>query len=116
MALLLALLGAFDLALLLEHFIGRLLARTSSGTDVVVKSTLGHGAIRSFDHLGFHGLLNDLALGGGLSSTLLVCTDIRPTGGCGGIWEWRWRTSNVLPYDIILHFFNSILSPTRWIF
>ncbi len=57
-----ALLCAFDLAFLLEHFLGRLLARTSSGTNVVVKSAFGHGAIRSFDHFGFHGLLNDLAL------------------------------------------------------
>ena len=113
---LLALLCAFDLALLLEHFLGRLLTRASGGTDVVVKPTLGHGAISSFDHLGFHGLLDDLSLGRGLSSALFVCTDIRTTGRCGWIWEWGWRASNVLPYDIILHFFNSILSPTRWIF
>jgi hypothetical protein len=53
---LLALLCAFDLALLLEHFLGWLLPRTFSGADVVPHSTLGHGAIRSFDHLGFHGL------------------------------------------------------------
>jgi len=54
---LLALFCAFDLAFLLEHFLGWLLARTSGGTDVIVKPTLGHGTIRSFDHLGFHGLL-----------------------------------------------------------
>ena len=39
---LLALLCAFDLAFLLEHFLGGLFARTSGGTDVVVKSALGH--------------------------------------------------------------------------
>ena len=54
---LLALLCAFDLAFLLEHFLGRLLARTSGGSDIVPHSTLGHGTIRSFYHLGFHGLL-----------------------------------------------------------
>jgi len=64
---LLALLSAFDLALLLEHLLGGLLARTSSGTDIVVKPTLGHGAISSFDHLGFHGLL---AFGGLLRHTV----------------------------------------------
>jgi len=63
---LLALLCAFDLALLLEHFLGGLLARTGGGTDVIVKPTLGHGTIRSFDHLGFHGLL---AFGGLLGRT-----------------------------------------------
>jgi hypothetical protein len=52
-----ALLCAFDLALLLEHFLGGLLTRTSCGTNVIVKPTLGHRAICSFDHLGFHGLL-----------------------------------------------------------
>ena len=79
---LLALLCAFDLALLLEHFLGRLLARTRGGANVVVKSALGHGAIRSFNHLGLHGLLDDLALAGGLSPTCLSCTDISTTGGC----------------------------------
>jgi hypothetical protein len=55
---LLALLCAFDLALLLKHVFGWLLARTRSGTDVVPHSTLGHGTIRSFDHFSFHGLLS----------------------------------------------------------
>jgi hypothetical protein len=55
---LLALLCAFDLAFLLEHFLGRLLARTSGGADVVPHSTFGHGTICSFDHFGFHGLLS----------------------------------------------------------
>ena len=53
----LAFICAFDLSLLLEHVFGWLLARTFSGTDVVPHSTLGHGTIRSFDHLGLHGLL-----------------------------------------------------------
>jgi hypothetical protein len=52
-----ALLCAFNLALLLERFLGGLLARTSGGTDVVVKPTLGHRAISSFDHLLLHRLL-----------------------------------------------------------
>jgi hypothetical protein len=54
---LLALLCAFDLTLLLKHVFGWLFARTFSGADVVPHTTLGHGTIRSFDHLGFHGLL-----------------------------------------------------------
>ena len=51
---------------MLEHFLGGLLARTSSGADIVPHSTLGHGTIRSLDHLGFHGLL---AFGGLLRHT-----------------------------------------------
>jgi hypothetical protein len=54
---LLALLCAFDLAFLLEHFLGWLLARTFSGADVVPHATLGHGTILTLNHLGFHGLL-----------------------------------------------------------
>lgn len=62
----LAFICAFDFTLLLEHFLGWLLARTSGGTDVVVKSAFGHGTICSLDHLGFHGLL---AFGGLLRHT-----------------------------------------------
>ena len=54
---LLAFLCAFDLAFLLEHFLGRLLTRTSSVSDIVVKPTLGHGTILSLNHLDFHELL-----------------------------------------------------------
>ncbi len=54
---LLALFCAFDLAFLLEHFLGRLLSRTSSSTNVIPHATLGVRAILALDHLGFHGLL-----------------------------------------------------------
>ena len=70
---LLALFCAFDLALLLEHFFGGLLTRTSGGADVVVKSAFGHGAISSFDHFGFHGLL---ALGSFLWRTAHLYLDL----------------------------------------
>jgi len=63
---LLAFFCAFDLAFLLEHFLGWLLARTSSGADVVPHAALGHGTILALDHLGFHGLL---AFGGLLRRT-----------------------------------------------
>jgi len=57
MALLLALICAFNLAFLLEHFLSRPLTRTFGGPDVVPHATLGHGTILALNHLGFHGLL-----------------------------------------------------------
>jgi len=70
---LLAFLCAFDLAFLLEHFLGWLFARTFSCADVVPHATLGHGTICSFDHLGFHDLL---ALSGFLRRTAHLDLDL----------------------------------------
>lgn len=70
---LLALLCAFDLAFLLEHFLGGLLARTSSGADIVPHAALGHGTILTLDHLCFHGLL---ALSGFLRRTAHLDLDL----------------------------------------
>ena len=70
---LLSFLCAFDFAFLLEHFLGGLLTRASSGADIVPHATLGHGAILTLNHLGFHGLL---AFGGLLRRTAHLDLDL----------------------------------------
>ncbi len=66
---LLALFCAFDLPLLLEHVLGRTLAGTFGGTDVVPHPTLGVGAVLAFQHFW---LLHGSIAAAAVSTTFLL--------------------------------------------